>query len=405
MRAPQPPAVRAEPIPESTLELLGTGLNPLVRAASPVLLLAGQLRGTLSAPEVGGLRRHALEEMRRFEQRARGASISTEVVGAARYALCACLDEAVLSTPWGAQSEWAQQTMLVALHREAWGGEKFFEMLDKISDDPERHIDLMELQYLCLALGFAGKYHAMPQGQARLADVQQGLYRKIRDFRGTPRSELSLKWKGVEDRRNPLIRYVPWWVVGAAALAILTVTFIIYYARLGSAAEPVHQTLAQLGLEGFSRPGPVAPLSGPTIKQLLAPQEREGLVSIEEDGAVTRVTLLGQNLFASGNATFNTANAPVLSSVAAALDRVPGRVMVVGHTDNQAIQSLQYRDNFDLSRERAVSVATLLQKSMTRAGSIEWNGVGATRPLVTPEVTAADRARNRRVEILHMRES
>ena len=68
------------------------------------------------------------------------------------------LDEAVLSTPWGAQSEWAQHPLLVALHREAWGGEKFFEMLDRISQDPARYIDLMELQYLCLAFGFAGKY-------------------------------------------------------------------------------------------------------------------------------------------------------------------------------------------------------------------------------------------------------
>jgi type VI secretion system protein ImpK len=405
MRSPAPPMARVEPIPDAAFDFLGIGLNPLVRAASPLLLLAGQLRGTLSAPEVGGLRRHALDEIRRFEQRARASSITTEVVGAARYALCACLDEAVLSTPWGAQSEWAQQTLLVALHREAWGGEKFFEMLDKISDDPERHIDLMELQYLCIALGFAGKYHAMPQGQSRLAEIQQGLYRKIRDFRGTPRPELSIKWKGVEDRRNRLIRYVPWWVVGAAALAILAVTFGVYYARLGSAAAPVHQALSQMGLEGFSQPGPVAPLVGKTIKQLLASEEQNGSVSVEEEGALTRVTLLGQNLFASGNAAVNAGNEQTLSRVASALDQVPGRVLVIGHTDAQPIQSLRYRDNFDLSRERAVSVATLLQKSMTKSGGIEWNGAGSTRPLVKPEVTAADRARNRRVEILHVRES
>ena len=396
---------RVEPISDAAFDFLGTGLNPLVRTASPLLLLAGQLRGTLSAPEVGGLRRHALDEIRRFEQRARAAGITTEVVGAARYALCACVDEAVLSTPWGAQSEWTQQTLLVALHREAWGGEKFFEMLDKISSDPERHIDLMELQYLCIALGFAGKYQAMPQGQSRLADVQQHLYRAIRDFRGTPRPELSIKWKGVEDRRNRLIRYVPWWVVGAAALAILAVTFGVYYARLGRAAGPVHRALSQMGLEGFSQPGPVAPLTGPTIKQLLASEEQNGSVSVEEDGALTRITLLGQNLFASGNAAVNAGNEQTLGRVASALDRVPGRVMVIGHTDAQAIQSLRYRDNFDLSRERAVSVAAILQKSMTKSGGLEWNGAGSERPLVKPEVTAADRARNRRVEILHVRES
>ena len=107
-----------------------------------------------------------------------------EVVLAARYALCAGLDEAVLSTPWGQQSEWAQHPLLVALHREAWGGEKFFEMLDRISQDPARHIDLMELQYLCLAFGFAGKYQVQERGHERLAEVQQDLYRKIRNHRG-----------------------------------------------------------------------------------------------------------------------------------------------------------------------------------------------------------------------------
>jgi len=383
-------------------ESLGIGLNPLVRAASPLLLLAGQVRGTLSAPDVGGVRRYALDEIRRFEERARASGVSNEVVGAARYALCACLDEAVLSTPWGAQSEWAQQTLLVALHREAWGGEKFFEMLDKISEDPARHIDLMELQYLCIALGFAGKYQVIDRGHARLADVQQALYRRIREHRGTPRTDLSLRWAGVEDRRNPLIRYVPWWVVGAAALAVLAVTFGVYYARLASAAAPVKSALAGIGLEEFSRPRAAAPLGGPTIKQSL---EAERSVSVEEDGGLTTITLLGQDLFASGSATVNSRYEETLKRVAAALDRVPGRVLVVGHTDDQPIQSLRFRDNYDLSRERAASVAALLEKAMSRSGGIELNGQGSDKPLYTPQSAPENRARNRRVEIVHLRES
>ena len=66
-----------------------------------------------------------------------------------------CESGAVLSTPWGNQSEWGQHPLLVALHREAWGGEKFFDMLDRTSKDPAKFIDLMELQYLALAFGFA----------------------------------------------------------------------------------------------------------------------------------------------------------------------------------------------------------------------------------------------------------
>ena len=52
--------------PEPMREFLGTGLNPIVQAASPLLLLAGQLRGTLAVPDLAGLRRHALDEIRRF---------------------------------------------------------------------------------------------------------------------------------------------------------------------------------------------------------------------------------------------------------------------------------------------------------------------------------------------------
>ncbi len=254
MVASHAPSADPEPLPAIAGDLLGAGLNPMVRAASPLLLLAGRLRGTLSVADVASVRQHALTEIRAFEQNAQAASIPNEVVLAARYALCATLDEAVLSTPWGAQSEWSQNTLLVALHREAWGGEKFFDMLERTSKDPARYIDLMELQYLCLAVGFCGKYHVLQRGHNQLADVQRELYRLIREHRGAPQSDLSLRWEGLQDRRNPVIRYVPWWVVGAAALAILAITFTLYYAALARAAEPDPRAAGGRRTRGVRRP-------------------------------------------------------------------------------------------------------------------------------------------------------
>src|SRR5690348_1824061 len=124
--APQASAY-AEPSMVSTSDLMVSGLNPLVQAASPLLLLAGRLRGTMSMPDQHGLKRHALDEIRRFETAARNGGVASEVVLAARYVICAAIDEAVLSTPWGVQSEWQQQPLLMALHKEVWGGEKFFD--------------------------------------------------------------------------------------------------------------------------------------------------------------------------------------------------------------------------------------------------------------------------------------
>jgi type VI secretion system protein ImpK len=395
------PSAYVAPIPPSARDFLGAGLNPLVQAASPLLLLAGQLRGTLSTPDLAGLRRHTLDEIRRFEERARSSAVPNESVLAARYALCAALDEAVLSTPWGAQSEWAQQPLLVAMHREAWGGEKFFEMLDRISQDPSRHIDLMELQYLCIAFGFTGKYQILERGHARLADVQQELYRKIRSHRGTAPPDLALRWHGVEDRRNRLVRYVPWWVVGAAALAILGITFAIYYARLGTAAEPVLEALATVGVEEFTAPRPASPPTGPTLKQLLASDEAASRLSVNEQEGRTVITLLASDLFRSGSATPNPAYDDMLRRISNALNQVPGSVLVEGHTDDQALRSLRYPNNFELSRERAVSVVRILQQTIDNPARFKWRGVGSSQPRYRPESTSENRARNRRVEIIH----
>jgi type VI secretion system protein ImpK len=404
-RPAAPPPAPVETMSAAARALVAAGLNPLVRAASSVILLAGQVRGSVSAPmEVSELRRHALTDVRQFEENARAAGVPNETVVAARYVLCAALDEAVLSTPWGAQSEWAQHPLLVSLHREAWGGEKFFDMLERVSTDFARHIDLIELQYLVLAFGFAGKYHVMERGSDRLASIQQDLYRKIRNHRGASALDLSLRWRGLEDRRNPLIRYVPWWVVAAAALAIVAIAFAVYYAWLASAAAPVNAEIAKIGTESFESPPP-APVAGPTLKQLLAPEEAKGTMRVTEEGARTVVTLLASELFASGSATVNPAFRETLARITAALNQVPGRVLVVGHTDDQPIQSLKYQDNFELSRERAVSVVRVLQTAIDNRARITWTGVGSSQPLFRPESEPANRARNRRVEIIHVRGS
>jgi type VI secretion system protein ImpK len=81
---------------------------------------------------------------------------------------------------------------------------------------------------------------------------------------------------------------------------------------------------------------------------------------------------------------------------------VPGKVIVVGHTDDQPVRSFQFADNFELSRERAVAVKDVLRRTLAQSVSVEWVGVGATQPRFTPADTAENRARNRRVEIIHV---
>lgn len=114
---PHPPRARAEvaPAPISALAA-GIGLNPLVGCASPLLIAAGQLRNSVTHPDLQGLRDRLVGEVRTFEECARAKGIPENNVLTARYVLCSLLDEAVLGNPWGSESVWAGQGLLIGFH-------------------------------------------------------------------------------------------------------------------------------------------------------------------------------------------------------------------------------------------------------------------------------------------------
>jgi type VI secretion system protein ImpK len=404
--APTPPPTPAGATATAAAigDFTGLAVNPLLQAAVPLLVLAGRLRGQIAQADVDSLRNQAIQEIRTFEERARRAEIPAEDVLAARYALCTVIDEAVLNTPWGAQSGWGTQSLLVTFHREGSGGEKFFQILDRVSGEPQRYLALLELLYACLAVGFEGKYRLDERGPARLAEIRQGLYRRIEGLRETSESELSPRWKGVEDRRNAVMRFVPLWVVAVACVAVLAGAFIYYNSRLNERAEPLNATLARVGLDSLDPVTPqrsTAPTSG--LRELLAPEIASGRVSVDESGARTLITLTAPDLFASGSARIDSRYEGLVHAIGAAVNRVPGRILVVGHTDDQPLRSLQYKDNFELSRARAQLVATLLTRDVTDGSRIESVGKGSLEPRFTPAQLPENRARNRRVEIIHRR--
>ncbi|WP_414447884.1 type IVB secretion system protein IcmH/DotU [Burkholderia sp. 22PA0099] len=382
--------------------------NPLVRAANPLLLLTVQLRHSVAPPaDVARLREQAVAQVRSFEHYAQDAGISTQTVMAARYVLCTLIDEAVNIAPWGDLSGWAQKTLLVTFHGETYGGAKFFQILDRLSADFSRHLDLIELMYICLALGFGGRYLVEPGGLGRLADIQDDLYRRIRGLREAPAAELAPHWRGVEDRRNPVMRHVPLWVALAASAVIVLGAFLYFFTRLNGLSEPASAQLAAIGLENAPLPqGGAAPKPARSLKALLGPLEQAGALSVDEqaDGRAT-VRLAAGALFPSGGADLAPDEIPVLRQVAAALNQVRGRVIVVGHTDDQPVHSLQFKDNFALSTARAQHTLAILAQGLDDPRRLEANGAGSSQPIATPPSLPANRARNRRVEILYTPEN
>jgi len=407
--APEPAPVRStaphrDRLPSSVPP---AGGNPIVRAANPLLLLAAQLRHSVDAPDPDVLRERAVAGIRQFDDTVARAGVDPQSSVTARYVLCTMLDEAVLESPWGERTGWQRQTLLVTFHGETYGGEKFFLILDRLCQDMIRHADLVELMYLCLALGFGGRYLVEPGGTARLADRREDTYRRLQAYRSAPATELSPRWRGL-DRPVVECRALPVWMGALAGVCVLVATWTYLHGRLAGVAEPVGARLAAIGLQGAPLPvKSAAPKNPPAdLHRLLADDERSGAIGIDEkpDGQAT-LRLAGTEMFPSGGADVAAGEASLLARIASALDRVPGRIVVVGHTDDQPIRSLRFKDNVALSAARAGNVGAILARGLHDPRRVETSGAGSSQPVATPVDQPANRARNRRVEILFIPEA
>jgi len=228
--------------------MLGHSINPLVDASSALLVLASQVRNTTTHSDVEGLRSFAVQLIKKFESTASSEGYAQETILTARYVLCVFVDESVLGTPWGSESLWGAESLLSTFHNETWGGEKFFVLLDRLMQQAASQRDLLELFYICLALGFRGKYGVAQMGLSQLSDIQGNLYRAIVNQRPDFERELSPRWSGVPDKRNLLERYVPLWVVAMLAGVLLLVLFTGFRVILHGTSNPIID-----GLESVSR--------------------------------------------------------------------------------------------------------------------------------------------------------
>lgn len=412
--APAPPPPTGAPPPEEAAISSGVGLNPLEAAAAPLLSLIMRLKNTPSHPDSERLRQKMIEEVKAFAANARNAGIDEKTVFRARYVLCTTLDEVVLNTPWGRASEWSENSLLITFHNEAWGGEKFFELLDSIILDPRKNLYLLELMYLCLAFGLQGRYKLLENGRARLEEQRERAYNAIRTARGEFERELSPHWRGVVDQRNPLIRYVPLWVVAGVAAALLLLAYTIFNWLLNNASDPVLAALADIRGESVAmvrRVGVVPAVSPPVkpnaqlaqvaqnLRAFLDPQIRQGLVAVVEEADKTTVRIRGDGLFDSGKADIKPAFYGLLQQIGNEINKVQGRVLVTGHSDNVPIRTLQFPSNWHLSKARADSVVKILASISNNPGRFISEGRADTEPVASND-TPQNRALNRRVDII-----
>jgi len=334
-----------------------------------------------------------VQELHDFQAVCERASIRREHILAARYSLCTALDEAANATKWG-ENTWSSNSLLIQFHGENGGGEKVFQLLGRLVNSPAEHIDVIQVIYYLLSLGFRGRYRNATDGDMQLRTIRQRLYDLIRQHRGEVPRELSLHLRPAPAGRFPLQRSIPVWlsaaVLGLAAFGL----FAWYKYQLLLRTHDLEQEIRAIG-----NITPPPPPKTWRLAELLKDEIARGVVSVREDDRHSAVSFRGDDMFSGGQAEVSGKVLPLLDKVAAEIGKVPGKVTVIGHSDNVPIRSARYPSNQALSEERAATVSEYLAGKGVSKGRIEAIGKGDTEPLADNGAVTG-RAKNRRVEIV-----
>jgi len=378
------------------------GENPILSCASDILILASNIRSLEPSNSIEQLRQDIEQLITKFDQQISGTGLNKEVTLTARYLICCLLDELVLSTPWGSDSIWSHQTLLGKYHNETSGGEKFFLIVNKLLEQSQRNIDLIELCYVCLSAGFCGKYRVSKQGESDLLQVSQKLYQPIEQVRPIDR-DLSPSWQGAGKAEKGFTKQFPPVLVFLLFGFVVLAAYIGFLSNLKAKVEPLYQKVESIGWDDFvlqvseSQPKTldVNTIAG-SLESVLTKYINDKIIAVDVRDNRLIIRLISTSLFKSGSSIVNEDALPDVNLLVNSIKDYADRVLVIGHTDSTG----KADSNWVISRKRAEAIAQWLTKSNNQLTNTTTRGVADTEPLVKDVDSDYNQSINRRVELI-----
>jgi type VI secretion system protein ImpK len=372
------PWVNASPQPPG-------GANPLREVFSDLMAFVIFFESTCERqpPSLHEFRERVVGLINRQDERLKIIGVSDEAFREARFAVLSWVDEMILNSKWPYRAQW--QHLMLTYYGTLNAGEEFFRRLDAL---PSQSNDIREIYYLCLSLGFQGKF-AFANGARELQAMRQHLYKQLcaaGDIRQNyprlfPEAYQQAKAAPQEVQKSNRI-----WYITAAAVPILL--FATFWYLLNREANRLIALL--------DKPVVVSELQNWST-DLVTELRKKGLRAVDEPEGV-RITLESL-LFASGSSNLNPAALDKINDIVATVKRyAPERVIFVeGHASREA--DGQEAKNRQLSEDRAQTVVETFIRSGFGRNRTSGQGFGTSRPVALND-TEANRALNRRVEII-----
>ena len=209
---------------------------------SDVLSLILQLRSSKELPAPDRLQRRVLGLVDTMMQNGREARIPEQDMIDAKYALAAFADEVIYHSSWPGKTQWLSNPLQLQFFQLNTAGDGFFVNLDNLHGQRGR-AHVAQIYFLCLALGFQGKYRL--RQQEGLGAVVEGLGNYVALAEGggdalAPNAERKDGGGGAIRRELPYLAVA----LGFFVLALLVV--IVLRIVVGASADGVVEGIQKL---------------------------------------------------------------------------------------------------------------------------------------------------------------
>jgi type VI secretion system protein ImpK len=221
-----------------------TNKNDLVAFAGPIFDLILRIKAGIVAPS-NELRPQVAAMLADFEKRAERYRFNHKIVQVAKFALASFVDETVLTNNFPLRDEWEKYALQLEYFGEQLAGNKFFEKLDAMLKQIETTQDAVEIYYVCMLLGFKGRYGVYEQ-EKLLAIMQKTANALVKVGKIKP-IELSPNWLANDQPKPPEKRGMPVWAK-ISALSGLGLALIVYLMMFLFSSKNLDEAMRQLQL-------------------------------------------------------------------------------------------------------------------------------------------------------------
>ena len=224
------------------------GAKDLQGLCTDLFLIVIRMREAEDLGEPASLRKLIGYYLDLFEKNCKAIGIQSESIRDSKYALVALIDETVLSVPGICRDYWFTRPLQLDLFGDNIAGEEFYNKLQKMMLEIEVKKDVLEIYYICLSLGFEGRYKIY-NAEERVT-IMDELGRKLRRTRIRSSSGLSPHGSRTDFLRRKARSFLfPIWLAGTLMVGSVVALYVWFYLLSSTQLDSVMGFLGKLSFK------------------------------------------------------------------------------------------------------------------------------------------------------------